>query len=65
MIPIEEQLKKLKDIMGPVKSGRTMPFGKHKGDDLSDIPINYLRWLLTTNIDLELTADIEDEINRK
>lgn len=22
-----------------------MPFGKHKGEDLADLPLDYLRWL--------------------
>lgn len=25
---------------------RTMPFGKHKGERLSDIPVGYLDWLI-------------------
>jgi hypothetical protein len=28
------------------KSMWTMPFGKHEGEDIEDIPTSYLRWLL-------------------
>ncbi len=27
------------------KSRYKMPWGKHKGKSLSDVPFNYLRWL--------------------
>jgi hypothetical protein len=28
-----------------------MPFGKHKGEDIDDVPRDYLRWVLS-NVDL-------------
>lgn len=33
----------------------TMPFGRHKGTRLRDIPTNYLTWLLT----IDLAPDLE------
>ena len=39
----------------------TMPFGKYKGRNIENIPLDYLKWLHT--IDLrELADDVEDEI---
>jgi uncharacterized protein (DUF3820 family) len=41
-----------------------MPFGKHKGEDLEDIPTSYLQWVaenvegreaLITEVELQLT----------
>lgn len=38
-----------------------MPFGKHKGDLLKDIPKSYVSWMLknTTNLDADLRAALE------
>lgn len=33
-----------------------MPFGKHKGEDISDIPRDYLDWVV---------GELEDEIDKK
>jgi hypothetical protein len=44
-----------------------MPFGKHKGEELEDIPVSYLRWVLRT-VDLfddELRQEIEDIVGEK
>lgn len=39
-----------------------MPFGKHKGEDLEDIPLSYLRWVLRNVYlwDDELRSDMEN-----
>lgn len=37
-----------------------MPFGKHKGQDIEDIPSDYLRWL-AANCDDDQIATIADE----
>lgn len=34
-----------------------MPFGKHKGTELEDIPLDYLEWLVD-NVDLHGELDI-------
>jgi uncharacterized protein (DUF3820 family) len=55
-------------------SDLTIPFGKHKGEDIEDIPTEYLEWFLS-NVDtppvskkelrekhLDLCSAIEDEL---
>ena len=37
-----------------------MPFGKHKGEELDDIPSDYLHWL-AENCDQDLIASAADE----
>jgi hypothetical protein len=46
---------------------RTMPFGKHKGESLRDIPYDYLSWVLDncTRIDRWLRAAIRQELDRR
>jgi hypothetical protein len=43
-----------------------MPFGKHCGEDIADIPTGYLRWL-RDNTDLygELADEVEAELDRR
>ena len=43
----------------------TMPFGKHKGRKLSDVPGDYLRWLLTRTdrISPDLKAAIQEQLS--
>jgi len=36
-----------------------MPFGKHKGEDLKNIPASYLKWLLGTDIDPDLLYSLQ------
>ncbi len=38
---------------------RRMPFGKHKGQRLDEIPVDYLEWLLTTNLDEDLEYSVK------
>lgn len=44
----------------------TMPFGKHCGEDIADIPTGYLRWL-RDNADLygELADEVQAELDRR
>ncbi|MBI4873390.1 MAG: DUF3820 family protein, partial [Acidobacteria bacterium] len=44
----------------------TMPFGKHRGDDLRDVPTAYFDWLLA-NIPLRepLLSAVEDELRAR
>ena len=37
----------------------TMPFGKHKGEAIEDIPKSYRKWLLGTDIDPDLRWTVE------
>ena len=44
----------------------TMPFGKYKGQHISEIPDNYIAWLLYDNIvEGRLRTQIEDCIKEK
>lgn len=39
-----------------------MPFGKHKGRDLSDVPDDYLDWLF---FDIELREPLKSAVHRE
>ena len=43
-----------------------MPFGKHKGEELSSVPIDYLEWLLTLH-DLRepLKRSVSEELQQR
>lgn len=55
-------------ISGTQKSEIKMIWGKHKGERISDIPINYLEWLKTIpnykTLKPKLRAAIERECNK-
>jgi len=36
----------------------TMPFGKHKGEAIEDVPSDYLYWLMREDVDLLLKKEI-------
>lgn len=36
-----------------------LPFGKHKGQKLSEVPVRYLDWMLSIDLSPQLRADIE------
>jgi hypothetical protein len=40
-----------------------MPFGKHKGEDLEDIPSDYLKWLIFNCEDELVQEEAEKEYN--
>ena len=42
-----------------------MPFGKHRGELLADIPSDYLRWMATTLDEDYLIAAAEEELARR
>jgi hypothetical protein len=43
-----------------------MPFGKHRGQLLSSVPGDYLRWVLTcTNLWPQTRSAVEDELDRR
>jgi len=33
---------------------KRMPFGKHRGIKMEDVPVDYLNWLSTTDLDEDL-----------
>jgi hypothetical protein len=44
----------------------TMPFGKHRGRELIDLPTGYLRWLVREcNLDDELDRSVRAELARR
>lgn len=52
----------------------TMPFGKHKGEKIADIPMSYWNWMLeksdilnetSDNFDPDFAATVEEELNRR
>lgn len=44
----------------------TLRFGKHKGEDILDVPLDYLKWLDTQDwIDSSLRKEVEHEIKRR
>lgn len=43
-----------------------LPFGKHKGEEVCDVPTHYLKWLEeNTNLDILLRREINHEIERR
>jgi hypothetical protein len=44
-----------------------MPFGKHKGELLAEIPVDYLQWVISNldSISDELNDAIEEEIGQR
>jgi hypothetical protein len=43
----------------------TMPFGKHKGTPLSELPIDYIWWLNGKDIRDPLRSALDAEIERR
>ena len=42
-----------------------MPFGKHKGKPVSEVPADYLDWAIATNrLDAELRAAVEGRLKQ-
>jgi hypothetical protein len=44
---------------------RRMPFGKHRGERLEDVPFEYLEWLTTLTLREPLRSQVEDEYERR
>ena len=42
-----------------------MPFGKHKGLELCDVPDNYLDWLLSIDLRPRLRRQVESEVQAR
>ena len=54
----------LKISQEPVLVAR-MPFGKHKGQKMDQVPSDYLNWLKTTDIDEDLAYTVQYHLRRK
>lgn len=63
----ETQLEAIARIMGNQKrkTGIIIKFGKHKGQDISDVPSSYLRWIISELPDDELIEQAEIELDRR
>jgi hypothetical protein len=42
-----------------------MPFGKHKGEDIEDIPSDYLRWVLEKVDPPQATGNVQIDKDRR
>ena len=42
---------------------RRMPFGKHKGMKMEEVPVDYLQWLAGTDLEEDLRYTIERYLN--
>jgi hypothetical protein len=63
---LESQLK-YKSKQTPIKKKGVMPFGLYKGDKITDVPDNYLNWVLREcrNIKESLREQIEEELAKR
>jgi uncharacterized protein (DUF3820 family) len=44
----------------------TLPFGKHKGEDIVDVPLDYLQWLEEQDwLQADLRERVQFEIKRR
>jgi hypothetical protein len=41
-----------------------MPFGKHKGELMQDVPVSYLHWLWSNGKSQDLQCNVADYIRR-
>ena len=41
-----------------------MPFGKHKGQPMEEVPASYLHWLWSQGLDKDRTSSVGDYIRR-
>ena len=45
---------------------RRWPFGKHKGEDICDLPTDYIEWALgNMDLDLALTRELENQLKMR
>jgi len=44
---------------------RTMPLGKYRGREFKDVPIEYLRWAVHQNFDLDLLFSLKQELRKR
>jgi DNA polymerase-3 subunit epsilon len=65
---LSRKFKTTEEMMNRLKSPillRTMPLGKHKGRVFSDIPVEYLRWMVHQNFDQDLLFSIKTELKKR
>ena len=42
-----------------------LPFGKHKGEDIEDVDLSYLKWLEQQDVNPKLREAVQYEIERR
>jgi len=52
-------LKELVEFSNTAKMVSVMPFGKHKGLRISDVPVSYLKWLAGQDLDLDMAFTLK------
>lgn len=57
-------MSKVNNDPNPKKAVR-MPFGQHKGEFLSEVPLDYLNWFVDREIPADLREEISEEITRR
>lgn len=65
---LSQKFKTLKELMERLKKPilmKIMPLGKHKGRKFSEIPIDYLRWAIKKDFDMDLLYSIKTEIRKR
>lgn len=50
------------DLMAPVPPNPVIPFGKYKGNYASDIPVEYLDWLIGQDWFVDKFAELCEEV---
>jgi len=43
---------------------RKMPFGKHRGMKMEEVPVDYLQWLAGTDLDEDMRYTVEQLLKR-
>jgi len=59
--PVEEMIR---ISSSPIRIPR-MPFGKHKGELFSEMPPDYLEWLLTTELDEDMAYTVRKHLEKE
>ena len=49
--------------MSKIRRGMRMPFGKHKGELVEDLPSDYVEWILE-NVE-RITPDLQTELEKQ
>ena len=54
----------LSELSKPIEL-KNMPLGKHKGRPFKEIPVEYLRWAINKDFDIDLKFSIKQELKRR
>ena len=50
--------------MKPLSDTDPMPFGKHKGEPMQDVPASYLHWLWTNGLEHDKQSEVAEYIRQ-